>query len=284
MILSNKFSQFLLLTRFQNPTGYLLLFLPCLIGTGIHGSFYENYYLISLFFLGSIIMRSAGCIINDLWDRKIDRKVDRTKNRPLASGKIKPIEALIFLAIICSFGLMILLQFSFNAILLGLLSIPFVILYPLMKRMTYWPQIFLGITFNFGILIAEMEINNYITFSGIIIYLGCIFWTLYYDTIYGFMDYIDDKKIGVKSTSLFLLNKNYKLYLFIFGFIAITLIHIGAFVSHHLASAILVSFILSILFLLWQIATLQINLRSNCFLRFKLNVYLGIIWSCMMLI
>jgi 4-hydroxybenzoate polyprenyltransferase len=262
----------------------MLLFLPCAIGVGIHGNIYEEYRLILLFFLGSVIMRSAGCIMNDFWDRNIDRKVERTKKRPLASNQITPLEALLLFITLSIFGLLILLQLSYKAILLGISVFPLIILYPLMKRITFWPQIFLGITFNSGILIAGMHIIGKITYVTIVAYLGCVIWTIYYDTIYAFMDTKDDKRIGVKSSAIFLEKKNYKSWLLSMGLSGVFLVNFALYLSDQSIHILLLCFLASITLVMWQITTLKINLTSNCFIRFKSNTYLGIIWAMSFLI
>ena len=157
-------------------------------------------------------MRSAGCVVNDILDRKIDKMVERTKNRPIASGQISVELSLILALLLCMTAFVILIQFNLNTIILGLVSMPFAFTYPLMKRFTYWPQLFLGVTFNYGIIMAWVSITNELNLYPIIFYLGAIFWTLGYDTIYGFQDIKDDEIIGVKSTSI-LFKKNSKMFL-----------------------------------------------------------------------
>ena len=194
------------LTRLNRPIGYLLLFWPCSWGLAYAYSFDKNieiflFYLI-LFFLGAVLMRSAGCIVNDIVDRKLDKKVKRTRKRPLAANLISIKKALLYVVTLCGLAFCILIQFNFLTIVLGLASMSLAFTYPFMKRITYWPQLFLGLTFNWGIIMAWASINNYITFDIFIIYLAAIFWTLGYDTIYGAQDIVDDEIIGVKSTSI----------------------------------------------------------------------------------
>jgi len=209
---------FLDLIRIEKPIGIMLLFWPCLWGLTLGNDFSDNnlIYLtyIAYFFLGSILMRSAGCIVNDILDRKYDILVDRTKNRPIASGKISTKLGLIYVIILCLIAFLILIQFNLTTILLGLASMPFAFSYPLMKRYTYWPQLFLGFTFNYGLIMAWFSINSEFSYIPIIFYFGAIFWTLAYDTIYGFQDIKDDEIIGVKSTSI-KFKKNPKLFIFI---------------------------------------------------------------------
>ena len=157
---------------------------------------------IILFFLGSILMRSAGCIFNDIVDRDFDKKVQRTKERPIASGKISVVGAFIYIILLCLISLLILLQFNLLTIILGMSSMILAFAYPFMKRITYWPQLFLGLTFNWGIIMGWTSILNSISIEPIILYLAAIFWTLGYDTIYGLQDIHDDEIIGIKSTSI----------------------------------------------------------------------------------
>ena len=147
-------------------------------------------------------MRSAGCIVNDIVDKDFDRKVKRTKERPIASEKISIFESLIYVSILCFLAFLILMQFNFLTIVLGIASMPFAFIYPFMKGFTYWPQLFLGITFNLGIIMGWTAINNSISLEIIVVYFAAIFWTLGYDTIYGYQDIADDEIIGLKSTSI----------------------------------------------------------------------------------
>ena len=197
---------FIELTRLNKPIGFMLLFWPC--SWGLAYAYYLNntfnlflYYLI-LFFLGSVLMRSAGCIFNDIVDKDFDKKVKRTKSRPIASGKISIKHSFIYVLILCSIAFLVLMQFNYLTIALGLSSMLLAFSYPYMKRITYWPQLFLGITFNWGIIMAWSAVNNDISVEIIILYISAIFWTLGYDTIYGAQDISDDEIIGLKSTSI----------------------------------------------------------------------------------
>ena len=163
-------------------------------------------------------MRSAGCIVNDVLDRKFDKKVFRTKDRPIASGKVSVKLALLYSGILCLIAFLVLINFNFFTIIIALASMPLAFTYPLMKRFTYWPQLFLGITFNYGLLLGWTSINEEISIIPIVFYLGAIFWTLGYDTIYGFQDIEDDEIIGVKSTSI-KFKQNPKIFLSICYFI-----------------------------------------------------------------
>ena len=202
----NQFNLFIELTRLKKPIGYMLLFWPCSWGLTLAYDFSSDlniyFFYLLLFFLGSVLMRSAGCIVNDILDRKFDQKVFRTKNRPIASGKVSIKLALLYSVILCLIAFLVLINFNLFTIIIALVSMPLAFTYPLMKRFTYWPQLFLGITFNYGLLLGWTSINGEISLIPIILYLGARFWTLGYDTIYGFQDIEDDEIIGVKSTSI----------------------------------------------------------------------------------
>ena len=209
-------SIFLELTRLKKPIGFMLLFWPCAWGLSIAYDFQngiEQYlYYILLFFLGSVLMRSAGCIVNDIADRNIDKNVERTKTRPVASGKISIKLASVYAIFLCLLAFLVLINFNFLTIILAMASMPLAFTYPFMKRFTYWPQLFLGITFNYGLLLGWTSTYESLSLAPFIFYLGAIFWTLGYDTIYGFQDIEDDEIIGVKSTAI-KFKKNPKIFL-----------------------------------------------------------------------
>tara|TARA_B100001057_G_C22810758_1_gene935305 strand:+ start:21 stop:881 length:861 start_codon:yes stop_codon:yes gene_type:complete len=197
---------FINLTRLNRPIGYLLLFWPCSWGLAYAYSINKNIetflFYIVLFFLGAVLMRSAGCIVNDIVDRKLDKKVKRTRGRPLAANLISVERAFMYVIVLCGLAFFILIQFNFLTIFLGLASMTLAFSYPFMKRITYWPQLFLGLTFNWGIIMAWASITDFLSIEIFLVYLAAIFWTLGYDTIYGAQDIIDDEIIGVKSTSI----------------------------------------------------------------------------------
>ncbi len=199
-------SIFFELTRLKKPIGFMLLFWPCAWGLSIAYNFQNGFgqyiFYIILFFFGSVLMRSAGCIVNDILDKDFDKKVKRTKNRPIASGEISVKVATIYSIILCILAFLVLINFNLITILLAIASMPLAFTYPLMKRYTYWPQLFLGVTFNYGLLLGWTSIYENINLVPILFYFGAIFWTLGYDTIYGFQDIEDDEIIGVKSTSI----------------------------------------------------------------------------------
>ena len=205
---------YIYLMRLNKPTGFLLLFWPCSWGMAYNLNFLpissQWFYYLFLFFVGSILMRSAGCIYNDIVDKEIDKKVERTKNRPLAAGKINLRNAWILILILCFLSLIILFQFNNKTILFGLSVIFIVLLYPFAKRFTYWPQLILGIVFNFGIILSWLSLNENFMTGIILLYLSGIMWTVGYDTIYALQDVVDDKKIGVKSLALLFDKKTYQ--------------------------------------------------------------------------
>jgi 4-hydroxybenzoate polyprenyltransferase len=189
------------LARLDRPAGWWLLFLPGVWGIVLAGSPWPSPRLLLLFLVGAVVMRAAGCVINDLWDSDIDRKVERTRGRPIASGAVSPFQALVFLALLLSVGLAILLQLNWAAVALGAVSLVPVVLYPLMKRITWWPQFFLGLTFNWGAPLGFLAASGELHLAALLLYLAGIFWTLGYDTIYALQDILDDEMIGVKSTA-----------------------------------------------------------------------------------
>jgi len=273
-----KLQIFIQLTRLDKPIGFLLLFWPCVWGLTLayYVSGETTLYLkyIILFFLGSVLMRSAGCIFNDIVDRRLDRKVQRTKERPIASGKISIISAFVYMALLCLVSLFILLQFNSLTIALGLGSILLAFAYPFMKRITYWPQLFLGLTFNWGIIMGWTSIVNSISIEPIILYLAAIFWTLGYDTIYGLQDMKDDEIIGIKSTSIKFKN-NVKVFVgscYILCVLFILILCLMMKIDKYL----LVFSIFFIMSLIYQIRIFKIDNQKSCLAAFKINNLTGI--------
>ena len=271
---------FIELTRLNRPIGYMLLFWPCLWGLTIAYDFnsqLEKFYFYSLLFLlGSMLMRSAGCIVNDIVDKNFDKKVERTKNRPIASGKVSVKLAIIYSFTLCGLAFLVLINFNKFTILMALLSMPLAFTYPLMKRFTYWPQLFLGITFNYGLVLAWISINNSINLVPIIFYFGAIFWTLGYDTIYGYQDIKDDEIIGVKSTSIKFKNNPKKFISLCYIFFFLSLILVGFLMNFkvlYFISLIITFFHLGF----YQIKNLEVLNPNMCLVKFKSNNLLGLI-------
>ena len=219
---------FIELTRLNKPIGYMLLFWPCSWGLAFAHYYNKNeelfIYHLLLFFLGAVLMRSAGCIFNDIVDKDFDKRVQRTKKRPIASGLISVKHSLVYVIILCFLAFLILIQFNLLTIILGLGSMFLAFAYPFMKRITYWPQFFLGLTFNWGIIMAWASMNNNISFDVIILYISAIFWTLGYDTIYGTQDMSDDEIIGLKSTAIKFKNNINYLYFFLLSYVNFNII------------------------------------------------------------
>ena len=275
-----EFKLFVDLIRVKKPIGIMLLFWPCLWGLTLGNNFtinnlkYEIYLI--YFLLGSFLMRSAGCIVNDILDRKYDKLVKRTKFRPIACGKISVRLGLFYATILCLLAFLILIQFNYFVILLGIASMPFAFSYPLMKRFTYWPQLFLGFTFNYGLIMGWFSINLEFSYIPIFFYIGAIFWTLAYDTIYGFQDIKDDEIIGVKSTSI-KFKKNPKLFIFLCYSI---------FISMQILTGVMMEFsnyyfigiiIISVQLLIYQCLDLDVLNPNLCLKKFKSNNFLGLL-------
>ena len=272
-----KFQIFIQLTRLNKPIGFLLLFWPCVWGLTLayYFSGETNLYLkhMLLFFLGSVLMRSAGCIFNDIVDKDLDKKVQRTRERPIASGKVSVSEAFIYIVFLCLVAFLILLQFNWLTIVLGISSIVLAFAYPFMKRITYWPQLFLGLTFNWGIIMGWTSITNSISTEPVILYLASIFWTLGYDTIYGLQDIHDDEIIGVKSTSIKFKN-NVKIFVGTCYSMCVFLILI-MFFTMEINKYLLLLIIPFIVSFVYQVKIFKVFNSESCLLAFKNNNLIG---------
>jgi len=283
----NQLNLFIELTRLRKPIGYMLLFWPCAWGLTIAYDFSSSlntyFFYLMLFFLGSVLMRSAGCIVNDILDRKFDEKVFRTKNRPIASGKISVKLGLFYACILCLVAFLILINFNFFTIIIALASMPLAFTYPFMKRLTYWPQLFLGITFNYGLILGWTSINSEISLIPLIFYFGAIFWTLGYDTIYGFQDIKDDEIIGLKSTSI-----KFKSNPIIFLYICYTVLLLSLIIVGYLNEFNNLYFIFLVIIIyqmyFFQIKNFNSHEPSTCFKVFKSNNILGILIFILLLI
>ena len=271
---------FIDLTRLKKPIGYMLLFWPCAWGFTLAYNFstslYKYFFYLTLFFLGSVLMRSAGCIVNDILDKEFDSKVFRTKNRPIASGKISVKLAGIYAMILCLLALLVLLNFNYFTIILALGSMPLAFSYPLMKRFTYWPQLFLGITFNYGLILGWTAVKGNIDFVPILFYLGAIFWTLGYDTIYGYQDIKDDEIIGLKSTSIKFKEKG-KQFVFACYFTLLVFFIIGGYFMKfdYIYYLLFIAPIFHLFF--YQLRMFNLMNPSSCLKAFKSNNLFGLI-------
>ncbi len=269
---------FIELTRLNKPIGYMLLFWPCSWGLAL--AYHQDQNLISfliyffLFFFGAILMRSAGCIFNDIVDKDFDKKVKRTKYRPITAEKISVKKSFLYILVLCFLAFIILIQFNFKTILLGLSSMLLAFSYPFLKRYTYWPQLFLGLTFNWGMIMGYVAILDTISVDIIILYVSAIFWTLGYDTIYGAQDMVDDEIIGIKSTAI-KFKKQIKLFVSTCYMITsglILYIFIEKF-SLNLFTLFLIMFYIS---LIYQLKIFKEEDASSCLKAFRINNLSGV--------
>ena len=270
---------FIKLSRLNKQIGFMLLFWPCSWGLAFAYSVNQNtnlflFYLI-LFLLGSILMRSAGCIFNDIIDKDFDKKVNRTKKRPIAAGKISVAQSFSYVIILCLIAFLILIQFNFLTIMLGMSSMLLAFSYPFMKRITYWPQLFLGITFNWGIIMAWASMINSISLEVFTLYASAIFWTLGYDTIYGAQDMSDDEIIGLKSTAIKFKN-NIKLFITTSYILSVVLLFycFNSIIGWNLFTLFLILFTAS---LIYQIIYFNSKNKFNYLKLFKSNNYSGLL-------
>ena len=271
---------FIELTRLNKPIGFMLLFWPCIWGLTISYNFNLSlnkfFFYGILFLLGSILMRSAGCIVNDIVDKNFDKKVDRTKKRPIASEKISVKLGLTYVVILCGLAFLVLINFNKFTILMALLSMPLAFSYPLMKRFTYWPQLFLGITFNYGLVLSWISINNEVSVIPVIFYVGAIFWTLGYDTIYGYQDIKDDEIIGVKSTSIKFKNNPKKFILSCYLIFISSLILVGILMNFKIYYYLILIIPMTYL-IFFQIKKLTVSNPNDCLIKFKSNNFIGLL-------
>ena len=278
---------FIELIRLKRPIGFMLLFWPCAWGLTLAYDFSKNindyFFYLSLFFLGSVLMRSAGCIVNDISDKEFDKKVSRTKNRPIASNQVSIKLGIFYTLILCLLAFLVLINFNNLTILLALASMPLAFTYPLMKRFTYWPQLFLGITFNYGLILGWTAIQGEINTVAIIFYLGAIFWTLGYDTVYGFQDIKDDEIIGVKSTSIKFKDKSKNFLTTCYIFLTLSILIVGILMNYNYFFYL--SLLITIIHLFfYQIKYFNSKNPLSCLKIFKSNNEIGLIILCNILI
>nr|WP_070959501.1 4-hydroxybenzoate octaprenyltransferase [Hyphomonas sp. Mor2] len=266
------------LARWDRPVGIWLLLLPCWIGLALMrvpaGFQWMDLLWIILFAIGAVAMRGAGCTWNDIRDRDIDGEVVRTAARPLPAGDVTLSEAYIFLAGQLAVGFLVWLFLPFDAKIVALLAIPLVAAYPYMKRITWWPQAWLGFTFNFGALVGAATATS-VTGATVVLYLGLVCWTVAYDTIYAMQDREDDALVGVKSTAR-LFGDKVLTGVFVFHMAATALIFLGAY----FAGAGRIGALLALAFLghgIWQVSALSKNRDANALAMFKSNVWAGAI-------
>lgn len=270
-----RFVPYVLLARLDRPIGIWLLFLPGLWGIALTApSFWYGLWLAVLFAIGSVVMRGAGCVVNDLWDRKIDAQVERTKGRPLASGAVTVKQALLFLAGLCAAGLVILLLLNTPAKILGVASLLLVALYPAAKRFTWWPQAVLGATFGWGAPMGYVAASGHFGWPMLPLYAGTILWILGYDTIYAHQDREDDELVGVKSTARLFGGDTWKLLLACYGgAVVLVLIAMAPFGLNPWGYWFIAA---PALMLGWQIARLDVFDPDRCLRLFKFNREVGL--------
>lgn len=267
------------LARLDRPIGTWLLLLPCWWSIALAqmplGGGLPDLWLLLLFAVGATVMRGAGCTYNDIVDRDIDDKVDRTRSRPIPSGQVTIRQALAFLVAQGLVGLLVLLQLNFYSIVLGMASLLVVAAYPFMKRITYWPQFTLGLAFNWGALLGWSAVHGSLAWPAVMLYVGGIAWTLGYDTIYAHQDKDDDALIGVKSTALKFgpATRNWLVFFYGTALAAIVVAGLGAGAGW----LFLVAWAIAAIHAGRQIATLDIDDPSLCLVLFRSNRNLGLI-------
>lgn len=264
------------LIRLDKPIGFLLLMWPCWLAlANLPQDNAELTYWYVYFVIGALLMRSAGCIINDFVDINLDKNVERTAERPLTSKKVSITEAIVLLFVLLLFSLYILLQFDFYAIVIGLVSIPLVLLYPFLKRYTYWPQLGLGLVFSWGVLIVSIQFTGTITLSFLLLYIACVFWTLAYDTIYAYQDREDDIKNNVKSTAVLFGSNGYKFVRVFYSIFYVIIGFLGFYSSKSFLSLVVIIaliFVMSLHLNKWKLDSTN---SSNHY--FKFNNIIGLL-------
>ena len=268
---------YLRMSRLDRPIGYQLLFWPCAYGLGLvsvaTGTAFNWWHLV-LFFVGAIAMRGAGCTFNDIVDRDIDDKVARTRSRPIPSGQVSVAQAAVWLAAQSLVGLAVLVQFNLFAIAVGVASLVLVAIYPFMKRVTYWPQLFLGLAFSWGALMGWATETGTLAWPAVMLYLGCIAWTIGYDTIYALQDVEDDVLIGVKSTAR-LAGEKVRPFVALFYAVAAVLWAVAALMVGA-GWVFFGAFVVTLVLLGWQVAAIERTNGARSLMLFKSNHWLGV--------
>jgi len=281
---SSRINPYLRLMRLDKPTGTWLLLIPCWWGVALSAQYFPNLWYMFLFAVGAVVMRGAGCVVNDIYDRNLDGRVDRTRSRPLASGEINLLQALAFLAFLMFVGLCLLLLFNRPTIFLGIASLLFVFTYPLMKRITWWPQLFLGFTFNWGVLMGGMAMTEELDFPHILAYIAGIFWTLGYDTIYAHQDKRDDVLVGIKSTAL-LFGEKSRLWVSLFYVLTIVFLALAGWAAGDgMGQGYFWGLLAAAVFAAIQLILWKPDDPENCWKRFKSNRDFGLIMLAAMIV
>ncbi|WMT91403.1 4-hydroxybenzoate octaprenyltransferase [Pelagibacterium sp. H642] len=271
---------YLRMSRLDRPIGYQLLFWPCAFALGLVSLATDtgfNWWHLVLFFIGAIAMRGAGCTFNDIVDRDIDDKVARTRSRPIPSGQVSVKQAAGWLVAQSLVGLAVLVQFNTFAILVGIASLALVAIYPFMKRVTYWPQLFLGLAFSWGALMGWATETGTLAWPAVVLYLGCIAWTIGYDTIYALQDVEDDALIGVKSTAR-LAGASVRPFVAVFYALAAALWALAALMVGA-SWVFFVLFLVPVAMLAWQVITIERTNGARSLMLFKSNHWLGLAFT-----
>jgi len=275
-IVPKKIKHLFALIRLDKPIGFLLLMWPCWLAlANLPQNNKELTYWYVYFVIGAFLMRSAGCIINDFVDINLDKNVERTAERPLTSKKVSITEAIVLLVVLLLFSFYILLQFNFYAIVIGLASIPLVLLYPFLKRYTYWPQLGLGLVFSWGVLIVSIQFIGTITLSFMLLYIACVFWTLAYDTIYAYQDREDDIKNNVKSTAVLFGSNGYKFVRVFYSIFYVIIGFLGFYSSKSFLSLVVIIVLIFVMSLHLNKWKLDSTNSSNHY--FKFNNIIGLL-------
>jgi 4-hydroxybenzoate polyprenyltransferase len=267
---------YIALARLDRPVGIWLLLLPCWWGTVMASAGLPDARVMLNFLLGAVLLRSAGCVINDIWDRNIDARTERTRLRPLASGQVSVPSAFILFLVFIFLGFQVLLQFNDRTILLAVLSLPLIIIYPLAKRVLSVPQLVLGITFNWGALLGWSAVTGSLALPAFLLYCACVFWTLAYDTLYACQDRTDDRHGGVGSMALFLGGAVKPWVMVFYGVMGLFLLMIGylqqMYWPYYIVSALALA-----AFVRMRVYDLDIDRPVDCLKAFNANVWLGLV-------
>lgn len=269
---------YLRLMRLDRPIGTWLLLLPgwwAIAAAPGPAGWDQRLWIGLLFGIGAVVMRGAGCVINDIMDRDFDAQVARTRDRPIPSGQVSVLQALAFLGVLLAIGLVILLTFNWLTLKLGVFSLLLITVYPLMKRITWWPQAFLGITFNWGALMGWAVVADSLTAAALLLYAGGFFWTLGYDTIYAHQDKEDDALVGVKSSALALGERTHRWVAIFYG--AAVILWAAAAVSAGLGLAFFAGLAAVAAHFVWQVRRLDIDDPGNCLVLFRANRDTGLL-------
>jgi 4-hydroxybenzoate polyprenyltransferase len=285
-VLPRRLRPYARLMRLERPIGWWLLLIPCWWGLALGqiaaGGGLPSLWFALLFFLGAVIMRGAGCTLNDIADRNFDGRVERTRLRPIPSGQVTVAEAFAFLILLCLAGLAVLLQFNWYTVFTGAASLVIVAVYPFMKRITYWPQAVLGLAFNWGALVGWTAVHGALSLAPLLLYAGGVAWTLAYDTIYAHQDKEDDALIGLKSTALKFGDATIW-WLALFFFLALALIDAaiwlagGSLIAHMGVAA-------AAMHAAWQLARFDHANSSRCLELFRSNRIFGLIITLALLL